>query len=188
MTAARVIGRARLTMVGGDADGGEWPSYVRVRVARLQDAAGVREMHERCSAETRRLRYFTSAPRLPESALTRLLEPRDGVSLVAAAPDGTIGAMATLFHPAGGATGEVGLLVEDAWQGRGLGTALLCALVEIAAERGLTDLRAHVLPWNRRMLALFERAGLVGRRSYEDGVVLVQATVPRSDSAAGRCA
>jgi GNAT superfamily N-acetyltransferase len=175
-------------MVGGDAEAHAWPSSVRVRVARIEDAVGVREMHERCSPETRRLRYFTSAPQLPASALARLLEPRDGASLVAVAPNGTIGALATLFHPTGDSAGEVALLVEDEWQRRGLGTTLLGSLVELAAARGLTELRAHVLPWNRRMLALFERAGLSGRRSYEDGLVLVRAAVPREVSPAGRCA
>ncbi|WP_406283669.1 GNAT family N-acetyltransferase [Embleya sp. NBC_00896] len=187
MTAARMRARARLTMVS-DAGADGWPSHVRVRPARAEDAAEVRAMHERCTPETRRLRYFTSAPRLPESALARLLVPRDGVSLVAVAPDGSIGALATLFHPADERVGELALLVEDAWQGHGLGTALLCALVDEAAARGLTGLRAHVLPWNRRMLALFDRAGLVVRRGYEDGVVLVEADVPPNAVAAGRCA
>jgi RimJ/RimL family protein N-acetyltransferase len=187
MTVARIRGRARLTTVGA---GDTWPAAVRVRSARVEDAPEVRAMHERCSPETRRLRYFTSAPRLPEDALRRLLVPRDGVSVVAQAPDGSIGALATLFHPEGARAGEVALLVEDAWQGRGLGTALLREIVDLAALRGLTDLHAHVLPWNRRMLALFDRAGLAARRGYADGVVLVRASIAdrRPEVPAERCA
>ncbi|GCD94031.1 hypothetical protein EHYA_01687 [Embleya hyalina] len=186
-TTAAIRGRARLTMVGGSGVG-EWPARVRVRTARIEDAAEVRAMHERCSPETRRLRYFTSAPRLPESALGRLLVPADGLSLVGVGPDGAIGALATLFHPAGERVGEVALMVEDGWQRHGLGTALLRSLAEHAAARGATGLRAHVLPWNRRMLALFERAGLAGRCGYEDGVVLVEAELPLGALSAGRCA
>ncbi|MGW1667061.1 hypothetical protein ACWCQO_39025, partial [Streptomyces microflavus] len=74
MTAISMRGRARLTVVSA-VRAGEWPSHVRVRVAHTRDAAQVRAMHERCSPDTRRLRYFTSAPRLPESALSRLLVP-----------------------------------------------------------------------------------------------------------------
>lgn len=187
MTAISVRGRARFTMVN-EVGAGEWPSHVRVRPARAEDAAQVRAMHERCSPETRRLRYFTSAPRLPESALVRLLVPEHGVSLVAVAPDGAIGALATLFHPARRPVAEVALLVEDGWQRHGLGTALLRSLVEHAAVRGVSEVRAHVLPWNRRMLALFDRAGLVSRRGYEDGVVLVEADVPPGVLASDRCA
>ncbi|MGC0423060.1 N-acetyltransferase family protein [Embleya sp. AB8] len=187
-------GRARLTMVRG-ADAGVWPAHVWVRPARAEDAAEVRAMHERCSPETRRLRYFTSAPRLPESALGRLLVPEHGVSLVAVGPDGAIGALATLVfnrvkegHPARERVGEVALLVEDGWQRHGLGSTLLRSLVEHAAGRGATGVRAHVLPWNRAMLGLFDRAGLAARRGYEDGVVLVEAELPAEVSAAGHCA
>ncbi|MET7298657.1 GNAT family N-acetyltransferase [Embleya sp. NPDC005575] len=187
MTAISMRGRARLTVVSA-VRAGEWPSHVRVRVAHTRDAAQVRAMHERCSPDTRRLRYFTSAPRLPESALSRLLVPEHGVSLVAVAPDGAIGALATLFHPAHEPVAEMALLVEDGWQRHGLGTTLLRSLVEHAAVRGASDLRAHVLPWNRRMLGLFDRAGLVSRRGYEDGVVLVEAEVPAGVLAPGRCA
>jgi len=189
-TTASTRRRARLTVVSAACAGG-WPAHVRVRAARADDAARVRAMHERCSPETRRLRYFTSAPRLPEDALARLLMPRDGITLVAVAPDGAIGAMATLFHPAHEDAGEIAVLVEDAWQRHGLGTELLRALVDEAAERGLRELRAHVLPWNRRMLGLFDRAGLVARRGYTDGLVLVEAEVPASlavSRAVNRCA
>jgi RimJ/RimL family protein N-acetyltransferase len=158
-----------------------------VRPARTDDAEGVQLMHDRCSAESRRLRYFTSIPRLPRAALERLLVPRAGVTLVAVRPDGGIAAVGSLLQTAEPGGGELALLVEDAWQGRGLGTAMLRRLGSLAQARGLAELRAHVLPGNRRMLGVFERAGLTGRRTFEEGVVRVSVPVVPG-AVRGRCA
>lgn len=165
------------------ADGTE----VLVRPGRADDVEGVQRMHDRCSAESRRLRYFTAIPRLPRAALERLLVPRAGVTLVAVRPDGGIGAVGSLLHTTEPGSGELALLVEDAWQGRGVGTAMLRRLGSLAQARGLAELRAHVLPGNRRMLGVFDRAGLTGRRTFEDGVVRVSVPVVPS-GAPRRCA
>ncbi|MDI2128810.1 GNAT family N-acetyltransferase [Yinghuangia seranimata] len=160
---------------------------VLVRPGRADDVESVQLMHDRCSPESRRLRYFTSIPRLPRAAVERLLVPRAGVTLVAVRPDGGIAAVGSLLHTQDPGCGELALLVEDGWQGRGLGTALLRRLGTIAQARGMAELRAHVLPGNRRMLGLFDRAGLSGQRMFEDGVVLVSVPVVPS-ALPGRCA
>jgi GNAT superfamily N-acetyltransferase len=160
---------------------------VLVRPATRDDAPAVHDMHDRCSAESRRLRYFTAIPRLPADALERLLVPRAGITLVVVRPDGPIAAVGSLLHTEDPGCGEVAVLVEDAWQGRGIGTALLRRLGSLAAGRGLAQLRAHVLPGNRRMLGVFDRAGLGGSRSFADGVVMVRVPVVPGP-AVGRCA
>ncbi|MCF2528217.1 GNAT family N-acetyltransferase [Yinghuangia soli] len=160
---------------------------VLVRPGRAEDGEQVQLMHDRCSAESRRLRYFTSIPRLPRAALERLLVPRAGVTLVAVRPDGGIAAVGSLLHTSEPGSGELALLVEDAWQGRGLGTAMLRRLGSLAQARGLAELRAHVLPGNRKMLGVFERAGLAGQRTFEEGVVRVSVPVVPS-AVPGRCA
>jgi GNAT superfamily N-acetyltransferase len=52
------------------------------------------------------------------------------------------------------------VLVEDAWQGRGLGTALLRRIAETAAESGLAELVGCARPDDVGITRLLRRAGL----------------------------
>ncbi len=54
-------------------------------------------------------------------------------------------------------TVEVAFVVQDAWQGKGLGTIMLDELLAAAAARGITRFRAYVLADNLRMLDLLRR-------------------------------
>ena len=74
---------------------------------------------------------------------------------------------------------EVALTVEDAHQGRGIGSLLLKHLMGVAHDAGVSELDAHVLAENNHMLQLFERTGLVVRRSASAGAChLVMTTEP----------
>jgi RimJ/RimL family protein N-acetyltransferase len=66
---------------------------------------------------------------------------------------------------------EVAFLIEDAHQGRGLGSVLLEHLAAAARERGIQRFVAEVLSQNSRMVRVFLDAGYQATRSYEDGVV-----------------
>jgi L-amino acid N-acyltransferase YncA len=61
---------------------------------------------------------------------------------------------------------EVGMAVAHAWRGRGVGSALLRAAVELARERGLHKLSLSVFPHNEAAIALYRKHGFVeeGRR------------------------
>ena len=49
---------------------------------------------------------------------------------------------------------EFGVVVADAWQGQGVGSALVRALISRAQARGVTSLSMEVLPGNRDVLAM----------------------------------
>jgi acyl-CoA synthetase (NDP forming)/GNAT superfamily N-acetyltransferase len=68
-------------------------------------------------------------------------------------------------------TAEVAFLVEDAQQGRGLGTVLLEHIAAAARERGIRRFIADVLPENRRMSTVFREAGYEAQQRFEDGVL-----------------
>jgi GNAT superfamily N-acetyltransferase len=56
--------------------------------------------------------------------------------------------------PLEGRVTEIGVVVADAWQGQGVGSALVRALISRAQARGVTSLVMDVLPDNRQMLAM----------------------------------
>ena len=55
---------------------------------------------------------------------------------------------------------EVAFAVIDRYQGKGIGTALMRRLAEIARAAGLRELIAEILPENIPMLKVFEKSGL----------------------------
>lgn len=63
----------------------------------------------------------------------------------------------------GGATAEFALSVADAWQGQGIGRAVLAGIRLRAFGRGVDVLHGEVLRGNDRMLALAGRAGFRAR-------------------------
>jgi GNAT superfamily N-acetyltransferase len=123
-------------------------SDVLVRPACARDAQLLAEMHRRCSTDTLHLRYFSITYELSEALLPSLLGLRPGaLALVAETPNGIV-ALANLFT-ADNVSGETALLVEDAWQRRGLGTALARILFALADDydlRVLTAVTMHANP------------------------------------------
>ncbi|MFC5184597.1 GNAT family N-acetyltransferase [Actinomadura harenae] len=147
---------------------------VTVRPIERDDADAVRAMHERCSLDSRRMRYFSPKPFPPRAAVERFCEPWHGLTLVAEGPDGSVLALAHLIHVLDPGVAEVAFLVEDAWQGRGLGRALAELLAVLGRERGLVELRATALAENTRMRRLLVSLGGRTRRTGEPGVVEVR--------------
>ena len=56
--------------------------------------------------------------------------------------------------PGGARVTEIGVVVADARQGRGVGSALVRALLARALARGVTAVTMEVLPENRQVLAM----------------------------------
>ncbi len=120
------------------------------------------------SVQTRYLRFF--GPVTPTPDLLRLLSGRDaGVHALVAVAGGVIvghamasdrpdpeGWPGTSGRPGSGPawTADIGVVVADAWQGRGVGSALMRALAAQAAARGVTSLAMDVLHANRQVLAM----------------------------------
>ena len=71
------------------------------------------------------------------------------------------------------ALAEVAFSVDDAHQGRGIGTRLLEQLAAVAADEGVERFVAHVLPDNVRMLSVFSEAGFGVVRRASDGEIEV---------------
>jgi GNAT superfamily N-acetyltransferase len=152
-----------------------------VRTAGQDDFDGVRDLHERVSASTLQRRYLTGGH--PGAArLRRLLEPAGGRTLVAVADDGRVVAMASLL--AEGDLGEVAMLVADAWQRRGIGTALLRRLLAFAERGRFAAVVAHTSADNVAMLRTLGRLG-AGPADRDGELVSVTLPVPGERRAVG---
>jgi len=57
--------------------------------------------------------------------------------------------------------GEIGMFVAADWRGRGVGSALVAAAIELARARGLHKLALSVFPHNDAAIALYRKFGFV---------------------------
>jgi GNAT superfamily N-acetyltransferase len=80
-------------------------------------------------------------------------------------------------------TAEVGLVVRDDYQNRGIGSELLAYLTHLAQERGLFGFTARVLMENRAMLHLFEHTGLPTDKHITAGTVELRIAFGRGGGA-----
>jgi len=145
---------------------------VHVRPIRPDDGAGLEALHNRLSTESIYLRFFTMHPRLSAREVEHFthVDHETRFALVALLGDDLVAVVRYDGWP-GRTDAEVALVVDDAHQGRGIGTVLLEHLAAAARERGITEFRANVLPSNRRMLSVFRSAGFQTTRQLADGVV-----------------
>jgi putative acetyltransferase len=109
----------------------------------------------------------------------RLAEPPDGLySLVACVDGEVIGQLGlhTLPHAARRRhVGQIGMAVRDDWQGKGAGTALMEAAIELAEKwLNLTRLELDVYVDNEPAIRLYKKCGFqiegtMRRFAYRDG-------------------
>ncbi len=148
-------------------------STVQLRPIDPSDAPEIVAMHSRFSERTRYLRYFSPYPRIPERDLHRFVnvDHRDREAFVVLAGDRivAVGRYERLGPAAPDA--EVAFVVEDAYQGRGIGSVLMEHLADAARRAGIVNFVAEVLPANGQMLRVFADFGYQIQREFADGVV-----------------
>ena len=160
---------------------------VRLRPIRPDDEDHLMALYGRLSAESARQRFFTSMKWLPRAWARYFanVDYHDRVAVVAEREEaGQIRLIGVARYDSSGTPGsaEIALVVEDAWQGRGLGLILLNEILQTAEERGIHEFRADVLADNRRMLQLLARHTDIVERSTTQGVVELIVR-PRIDAA-----
>ena len=131
---------------------------LEVRTAGPEDGERVRRFFDRLSPETVYRRFFTLFPSPPRQLLNYLAgaETEDHESLAALDGDEIVALASWDRRVPAGDEAELAILVEDAWQHRGLGRALMKMLTAEAARHGVTVLTASVLSDNQpaRRLAI----------------------------------
>ena len=132
---------------------------VATRPVQPDDRVLFRRLWPRLSRDTVYRRFHSPLHGLPSETLDRLVtvdhERREAV--VAVVGGEVVGVARYDRSPADPDTAEFAILVEDAWQGMGLGRQLLTELVELAAARGVATLTATVQRDNDRVIGLIRR-------------------------------
>jgi acyl-CoA synthetase (NDP forming)/GNAT superfamily N-acetyltransferase len=139
------------------------------------------------SAESRRLRFLAPAQASPDlvGRLCDNSDPRRAVTLVVCRQnrDGItqfIG-MGSYFASSD-ERAEAAFAVDDHFHGKGIATALLDRLAQIASDNGFQTFEATVLAENREMLDVFRDSGFASGATNEQGCVDVRLSLLQSEA------
>ena len=127
---------------------------VEIRPIEADDVDGLRRLFFRLSPRTVYLRFFAPIQRPSEKTLRFLAGvDHDGREALAAVVDGEIIGVARYDRDKDDPTrAEVAVVVQDDWQGHGVGHVLLNELSRTARRHGVVMFTASVLGENRRVL------------------------------------
>jgi acetyltransferase len=163
-----------------------WPlrggGQYTVRPIHPNDAQMLQDLVQHLSPESRYSRFVSSMRELPPSMLARftLIDYDREMALVAvlkersAAADGElveseriVGVSRYITNPDQSSC-EFALLVDDQMSGKGLGSRLMESIMEVAREKGLSEIDGLVLSNNDGMLRLMKSLGFTVKRFAED--------------------
>ena len=148
---------------------------LRLRLIRPDDEPRLIALYDRLSRDTAYQRFFAAMRRLPpdwarflanvdyQTRLALVIERQgaEGPEVIA------VGRYEPTKEPG---VAEVAFVVQDGWQGKGLGRILLDDLLAAAEARGVRRFRAFVLATNHRMLRLLRRHTRILEREIDTGV------------------
>jgi RimJ/RimL family protein N-acetyltransferase len=151
------------------------PGLITVRPLRSDDVNPIHAMHGRLSPESLYYRYLRQRPPTPdETAALYRLNPAAGAGFVATVSphDERIVGVAYYVHEADAQarTAEVGILVEDQFQGQGIGRHLWQQLQQHALASALHGLRVLSHPRNQRMARIVQGSGLPYQTKINSGL------------------
>jgi GNAT superfamily N-acetyltransferase len=154
---------------------------VTVRTVRQTDVALIEEMHERLSKESIHFRYLGPYKPTPQD-LEQLcsLDGSPGAAIVATVQDPqekVVGMACYKVDPLDPATAEPAILVEDRYQGRGLGKKMILALLRQARTMGLETFVSYVDLTNRKVLCMVKGCGLPHESRYSYGMMEIRVSL-----------
>ena len=172
------------------------PEPISIREIRADDHDRLRDHHDRLSPESRYRRFLAAKPRLTSADARYLVEidGRDHFALVATLPAGgdadeRIVAVARFVRfPDNRDVAELAIVVNDDFQGQGMGSELVQRLAAAAVERGVRRFRATMLSDNLAIHRLLEGLadGPVERRRL-GGLSEMEFSLPGADDAGEDC-
>ena len=150
------IERVEINLSGGE--------RVWLRSIEADDAEGLRRFYGRLSERAFLFRFFEPKHELTEEQARHMtdLDGRDRFALVAESPEeeGEIVGVVRYDRIPNSNQAEYAALVEDHWQGCGLGLEMTRRLAGVARDRGVGVFQALVMPDNSHMLDMLRGLGL----------------------------
>lgn len=137
---------------------------LKIRPIRPEDAETMRDFVANLSDETRYNRFMNTLKTLPQSLLAKFTQLDYARELALAAmieedgQDRMIGVARYTINPDFNSC-EFAIVIDDHWQGKGLGNALMQVLFVAARAAGLAVMEGEVLAGNRSMLQFMKRLG-----------------------------
>lgn len=155
-------------------------AVIHLRPIRPDDADREHRFFQRVGPESVYHRFFRMKRDLSPEELRHFttLDYDDRMAFVAIHEDEMVAVgRYDVLPEAGGEDGrvaEVAFLVQDSFQGRGLGSHLLQHLTVYARLKGITEFEAFVLAENHAMLRLFRDSGYRLTRALDEGIYRVE--------------
>ena len=145
------------------------------RPVKPTDEATLSEMLYSLSQSSVRTRYMAQTFGFPHKDVQQLtnIDYSQDISIVATVPSAAgeqIVAIAQYYLDPRTMAAEVAFLVQDEWQRKGIGTAMLAYITKIARQRGVKRFYAKVLPVNKPMLAVFHNSGFEVKTEFDGEV------------------
>ena len=173
--ATRVVVDADALTMGG--------RVVHIRQVAPEDRAAVADLLRRASPQSRYLRFFSAAVNLDAEA-TRLIRPGGDHLALLAILSGTVVGVAS-YERLDFRTADLAILVDDAWQGEGIGTLLLEYTAAAARGEGIETLLGDVLVTNAPMLEVAATVSPHSTPRHGDDPAVLQIEIPtRMDESA----
>ncbi|NNF34977.1 MAG: bifunctional acetate--CoA ligase family protein/GNAT family N-acetyltransferase [Saprospiraceae bacterium] len=144
---------------------------VLIRPIKPEDEPMERELFNRISRQTEYFRFFGHLGKVTHDMLTRFtqIDYDREIALIAKVNENGEDVMAgvvRLVADVNNESAEFAILVEDRYQGKGLGNKFMDVIMEIAEQRKISKVYATVLNANTVMLHMFRKRGFTIR--YDD--------------------
>jgi ribosomal protein S18 acetylase RimI-like enzyme len=144
---------------------------------RPDDRQALLDLFDRSSPQTRQERFHHALSVFPQRYLDEILDRRQ-LAMVArdtCHPDSydTVFGLASAA-PTGDGEAEFAVWIDDAWQGRGVGSLLVRAILGRLAERGTAAAIGYVEPDNIAIRRLVSKVAPAATARREDGMIVVR--------------
>jgi acetyltransferase len=146
------------------------------------------ELFNSLSKETIHLRFFSSLKYMPKDQIDKLthVDYEKQMAIVALVHENgrermvAVGRYTMLDDEPGAA--EFAIVVQDACQGKGIGTYVLRHLAHVATLQGVRTIVGYIMSENQRMFSVLRRSGLrMTKKNWDRGITRVDIPIDESN-------